>query len=127
MVALLLVTLALSGCATVQSWIPSFWDDNQSHRIIDVRQRVAHIDCQQPQMQQAIDLQRDLEWFQLYSQSKGQRQNDVLRIIQPMQETVNDWVNRSKQRQGSPAYCAAKKQILELQSRRAAETILGRY
>jgi hypothetical protein len=128
--SVLVVSATLSGCAAtakLASLVPSFWDDNQSARIIDVRQRIAQIDCSQPQLAQARAVSGDLQWFELYSQSKGTRQQDVLDIIKPMQETVEDWVKRSQTREGSPAYCSAKKQILQGQSKRAAESILGRF
>ena len=70
---------------------------------------------------------KELEWFELYSQSKGTRQNDVLRIIAPMQETVQDWIKRSQTQEGSKAYCTSKRMILKQQSKRAAESILGRF
>ena len=30
-------SVALTGCASITQWIPSFWDDNQSAKIIDIR------------------------------------------------------------------------------------------
>ena len=117
----------LTGCSTVKSWIPSFWDDNQSSRIIDVRLAVDRIDCAQPQLAQAGRIRDDLRWFELYSQSKGWRQQDVLRLIKPMQETVDDWYKRSLDQQGSRGYCEIKKKILQQQSERAAQAVLGRF
>jgi hypothetical protein len=122
-----IVSLALSGCASVKSWIPSFWDDNQSAKIVDVRLAVDRIDCSQPQLAQAQRVRDDLRWFELYSQSKGWRQADVLRIIKPMQETVEDWYRRSLDAQGSKGYCEIKKKILQQQSERAAQAVLGRF
>jgi hypothetical protein len=126
----LALSLSLVGCAQVQglvSKIPSFWDDNQSSQIITVRMSIDSVDCQTPQLPQAEKIQRDLRWFELYSQSKGNRQQDVLRIIQPMQESVDDWVKRSRQREGSKFYCENKKKIMAAQAQRAAEAILGRF
>jgi hypothetical protein len=104
-----LLLVGISGCAGM---LPSFWDDNQSKKIIDVRQTVAHLDCAQPHLPQAQKIQHQLEWFQLYSESKGYLQQDVLILIKPMQETVNDFVKRSKTSQGSVAYCELKKKLL---------------
>ncbi len=122
-----IVSVALSGCSTVKSWIPSFWDDNQSAKIVDVRLAVDRIDCSQPQLAQAQRVRDDLRWFELYSQSKGWRQADVLRIIKPMQATVEDWYRRSLDAQGSKGYCEIKKKILQQQSERAAQAVLGRF
>lgn len=122
-----LAILALTGCATVKSWVPSFSDPNQSARIIDVRQSVHQLDCSQPHLPQALAIQRNLEWFHLYSQSKGWRQADVLRVIEPMEQTVAEFVKRSQAGQGSKFYCDTKKKIMEAQAARAAEAILGRF
>jgi len=54
----LFLALSLSGCAgaikagsaasTVATFVPSFWDDNQSSKIIDVALEVDKLDCSQP-------------------------------------------------------------------------------
>jgi flagellar basal body L-ring protein FlgH len=124
---LLLAVLSLTACSTLQNWIPSFWDPNQSARITDVRLRVEQINCDQPQLPQALQVQTDLRWFELYSDSKGARQQDVIRIIAPMQESVSDWVKRSTDGQGSKGYCEIKKKLLQTQAKSAASAILGRF
>jgi len=123
--ALALVTL--SGCSTIQNWIPSFWDDNQSAKITDVRLTVDRIDCAKDQLAQATQLRDQLRWFELYSQSKGSLQKDVLRLIKPIQDTTEDWHKRSLDGQGSVSYCKIKKKILEQQTARAATGIMGRW
>ena len=121
------VLVTLTGCASVQKWVPSFWDDNQSARIIDVRQQAHNIDCSKPQLPQAQGLVRDLQWFRLYSESKGSLQQDVLRIIDPVEKTAQDWETRSAKQEGSRAYCENKKKLLIQQTDRAASVILGRW
>lgn len=121
------ITLALSGCSTVKGWIPSFWDDNQSSKIVDIRKAAEDIDCKQPQLPQAKNLQNQIRWFQLYSESKGWRQQDVLKIVAPMKETVDDWAKRSEEKEGSATYCEIKKKAIQTQSKRAAEAVLGRF
>jgi flagellar basal body L-ring protein FlgH len=120
------VTL-LTGCSTVQNWIPSFWDDNQSAKIIDVRQQVYNIDCTKPQLPQAQGIANGLQWFRLYSDSKGMLQKDVLRITAPIEETAVEWVKRSETQEGSKVYCEMKKKVLVKQIDRAASGILGRW
>jgi hypothetical protein len=122
-----LLALTLSGCATVKNWIPSFWDDNQSAKIIDVRLSVNKLDCSQEQLPQVTKIREDLLWFQFYSESKGWRQADVLRVIKPMQETVEDMYKRAKDQQGSKIYCELKKKVMQSQAERAARTVLGRF
>jgi hypothetical protein len=120
--------LCLSGCASIKEMIPSFQDPNQSAKIIDVRQSVAQLDCKQPHAPQVKQIKDNLEWFELYSTSKGERQNDVLRLIKPMQETVDDFYKRStSEKQGSDTYCEIKKKLMTTQAERAASAVLGRF
>jgi hypothetical protein len=126
LVALSLVVL-LTGCASVKEWIPSFSDPNQSARIIDVRQSVAQLDCKQTHAPQVKKIKDNLDWFQLYSDSKGWRQNDVLKLVKPMQETVDDFYKRSVEKQGSETYCEIKKKVMTTQAEKAASAILGRF
>jgi hypothetical protein len=124
---ILIACVLLSGCTTVQNWIPSFWDDNQAAKITDVRLTVDRIDCSKDQLAQAVQLRDQLRWFELYSTSKGALQRDVLALIKPIQDTTEDWYKRSLDGQGSVAYCGIKKKILEQQTARAATGILGRW
>lgn len=116
--------LLLSGCAQMQNWIPSFWDDNQSDYIIRARLSVERIDCAQTQAAQISILSEDLRRFQLYSEAKGTLQKDVLRVIEPMQATVKEWRERGE---GSKTYCELKKKLLTQQGERASKVILGRW
>ena len=127
LLAAIVLSVTLSGCATVKNWIPSFWDDNQSAKIVDVRHKVENLDCSKDQLPQVTAIRSDLQWFQLYSESKGWRQADVLRVIQPMQETVEDMYKRAQGEQGSKVYCELKKKVMQQQSKRAAEAVLGRF
>jgi hypothetical protein len=121
--------MALSGCAGIAGLIPSFWDDNQSNRIINVRLDVERIDCKASQKPQVERLRDDLEWFRLYSDSKGKRQADVLALTEPMQATVEDWYKRvsTEGHKDNPIYCDLKKRVLTEQSARAAKAVLGRF
>ena len=116
--------VVLQGCAQLQSWVPSFWDDNQSARIIDVRSRVESINCAESPKAQVEAVARELRWFEMYSQSKGTLQKDVLRVIEPMQSTVKEWSDRGE---GSKVYCELKKKLLAQQGERASKVILGRW
>jgi hypothetical protein len=124
--ALAVLTIGLQGCA-MHSIIPSFWDDNQSARIIDVRQSIDQLDCTQPQAEQVKKIKDNVDWFDLYSESKGKMQNDVRKLVAPMKETVDDFYKRSTEKEGSKAYCEAKKKIMKTQAAKAAEGVLGRW
>lgn len=125
---LVVISLALlSGCAQIKSMVPSFWDDNQSMKITDIRLDIATFDCTKPHLPQAEKLQKDVLWFYMYSESKGWRQQDVVKLMQPLAESVEDFVKRSKTSQGSEKYCELKKQVMTAQARRAAQAVLGRF
>ena len=127
---LLIFTLVLlQGCAGLTGLIPSFWDDNQSHRIISVRLDIERLDCRAQQKPQVERIRDDLAWFRLYSESKGGRQADVLALTKPMTETVEDWYKRvaAEGHKDNPIYCDLKKRVLTEQSTRAAKAVLGRF
>jgi hypothetical protein len=119
-----ILTVSLTGCSTMQNWIPSFWDDNQSHYITEARLSVAKIDCLQPQQPQVQRIADDLKRFELYSTAKGSLQKDVIRVIEPMQSTVKEWQDRGE---ASKTYCEIKKKLLTQQGERASKVILGRW
>ena len=121
---LLISAFLVSGCASLTSWVPSFWDDNQSNYIIETRLDIERIDCSQPQRPQVLRVQEDLRKFELYSEAKGSLQKDVLRVIEPLQATVKEWADRGE---GSRMYCQLKKDILKQQGERASKVILGRW
>ena len=116
----------LQGCA-LHSYVPSFWDDNQAKKIIDVRQRVENINCAKPHAPQAQDIHNDLQWFELYSESKGMMQNDVRALIKPLQETTTDFLKRSLDKEGSRAYCEGKKKVMQAQASKAGQGVLDRW
>ena len=123
---ILISAILLTGCASISSVLPSFWDDNQSARIVDVRLAVARVDCANalPGVSRVRD---DIEWFRLYSTSKGALQKDVLAVIAPMQETAEDWYKRTLTGSPSKTYCELKKSVMQQQAERAAASVLGRW
>lgn len=123
----LITAITLTGCASIKGMVPSFWDDNQSAKAVDIRFSVETLDCSKPHLPQAEKIEMEVLWFQLYGESKGWRQQDVLKLVTPLQETVTDFVKRSKSGEGSETYCNIKKKIMQAQSKRAAEAVLGRF
>jgi hypothetical protein len=126
---LILTVLLLQGCAGLTGLIPSFWDDNQSAKIVDVRLSLERLDCGQPQAQQLKPVRDNILWFQLYSTSKGSRQADVVKLTQPLSETVEEWYKRvsAEGYKENKIYCQMKQKIAEEQAARAAKAILGRF
>ena len=123
----LLVVATMTGCANTYKYIPSFWDDNQSHYIIQVRLTVDRLDCEQPHAAQVGRIRDAVDTFMFYSESKGSLQKDVIRLVEPMKQTVDDFYKRSVTQQGSRTYCELKKKVLQEQSQRAAGSVLGRW
>jgi hypothetical protein len=126
-IVILFIAVGLQGCAGLQSYIPSFWDDNQSARIVDIQLAADQLNCAQAQAPQVAKIQSDLRWFELYSLSKGARQTDVLKLTRPMQDTVGDWSKRLQTNPDNPVYCQLKKRVLVEQTTRAAKAVLGRF
>ena len=123
-----MAALALGGCSSIASIVPSFWDDNQSKKIIDVRFDAERLDCGSDQIKQQVSkLRDDLLWFELYSESKGARQQDVIKVVHPIRETVEDMWKRYQAGQATKSYCEIKQRILKSQSQKAAEAVLGRF
>ena len=120
--------VVLSGCSTIATLVPSFWDDNQSKKIVDVRFHVERLDCGGDQIREQVSkLRDDLLWFELYSESKGIRQQDVVKTVHPIRETVEDMYKRYQAGQATKSYCEIKQRILRSQSQKAAEAVLGRF
>lgn len=121
----LLVVPLLVGCAGLRDMIPSFWDSNQSQMIINVRQSVDKLNCDEAHAPQVQVISDQLHWFELYSESKKTR--DVQKLIKPMQGTVADFLKRSNEKQGSKVYCEIKKKAMATQAKAIASAVLGRY
>ena len=120
----------LQGCATfsfqdLKDQIPSFWDANQSRSVIDIRQSVEKLNCKEPHAPQVKVIKDNIQWFILYSDSKGTK--DVLTLVKPMESTVDDFYKRSLEKQGTEIYCDIKKKILITQSSAVAKTVIGRF
>jgi hypothetical protein len=124
---ILLALFSLTACTSLKTAIPSFNDPNQSAKIIDVSFTVDKLDCDKPHAPQVLLIKDNLRWFELYSQSNGFRNQDVLNIIKPMQDTVDDFYKRSVEKQGSKGYCELKKNIMAAQARAASDAVLGRF
>jgi hypothetical protein len=127
---LILSVVLLQGCAiALSSYIPSFWDDNQSARIVDIELAVVRLDCDRPQAAQLARLRDDLAWFKLYSQGKGSRQTDVIKLTEPMSATVEDWYKRvsAEGYRENRIYCDLKRKVMIEQTQRATKAVLGRF
>jgi hypothetical protein len=93
--------------------------------VIDIRQSVEKLNCKEPHAPQVKVIKDNIQWFILYSDSKGTK--DVLTLVKPMESTVDDFYKRSLEKQGTEIYCDIKKKILITQSSTVAKTVIGRF
>lgn len=113
------------GCAAIKEKWPSGWDPNQSKVVTDLRYDTAQIDCAGDYRSQLSVIKKDVVWFHLYSESK--ETYDVDKLMKPLEETLDGFIERSKQGDVSPSYCEIKKKLLIQQSEIIAKTVQGRF
>jgi outer membrane biogenesis lipoprotein LolB len=117
--------ILLTGCSTVKDWWPSRWDVNQSKAVTDVQQTTRNFDCKGDITAQTKTLATQVEWLDIYSQTKGTR--DVVQITSMMKETTKELQDRIAKGPVSPMYCDLKKKILIQQADIIGTTIQGRF
>jgi hypothetical protein len=118
---LLIALVALSGC----SMIPSRWDDNQSKAIIDIRLSASTFDCTGDQKAQLTAFANQVQWFELYAESKGTQ--DMVKLNATLSETVKEYQDRLKQGPVSPMYCDLKKKVIQQQADIISRSVMGRF
>jgi hypothetical protein len=123
--AILITAVILAGCSSLKDYIPSRWDVNQSKAVTDIQQSSRNFDCKGNVAEQSKTLAQQVEWLDIYSQSKDTR--DVAKITGNMNDTVKELKDRSSKGPVSPLYCEIKKKILIQQSDMIAHTVQGRF
>ena len=116
----------LQGCAAViavKDFIPSRWDVNQAKVVTDLRQQTQNFDCKQDHASQLKAITANLQWFQLYSESKDTK--DVKKLLDTMRATVKEFADRPQP--VSPIYCDIKRKLMIQQADIAAKTVQGRF
>lgn len=109
--------LMFSGC----SMIPSFWDDNESYAVAQIRHSVDALECEQKYLPQVNNLVSDIRFLQLYSESKGS--DDLKEMVDPMMETAKGLQKQTE----NVTFCKLKKKQLEKQSAIIADAVMGRF
>lgn len=122
---LLLAVIALAGCSSLKDWIPSRWDVNQSKAVTDLQQSSRNFDCKGDIAQQSKQLAQQVEWLDIYSQTKDTR--DIAKITGNMNDTVKELKDRSSKGPVSPLYCEIKKKLMVQQADMIAHTVQGRF
>ena len=116
---------ALTGCASIMEYIPSSWDVNQAKVITDIQQQARHIDCKADLAPQVNQLARNVEWFDIYSQTKPTR--DINKLTGTIKDTVKELQERIAKGPVSPLYCDLKKKIIQQQADILAGSVQGRF
>jgi hypothetical protein len=112
----LLLAVSLTGCATISNMIPSKWDPNEVAAVTDLRFDIRKVSCESPEaalptLQKIVDKK---DWLWMYSESR--KNQDVLKLIRPFNETLDDMYTRAKNGRMSKAFCNGKLVILTTQS-----------
>lgn len=124
LIALVLV-VSLAGCASIMEKIPSRWDVNQAKVITDLQQQTKNFDCKADQLVQVNAIAKNLEWFNIYSQTKPTR--DISKLTNTVNDTVKEYQDRLAKGPVSPLYCDLKKKIIQQQIEIIAGSVQGRF
>jgi PBP1b-binding outer membrane lipoprotein LpoB len=122
---ILLVAIVLTGCANIMEYIPSGWDANQAKVITDIQMETRHFDCKADLAPQVNRLAQDVEWFDIYSQTKPTR--DINKLTGTIKDTVKELQERVAEGPVSPLYCDLKKKIIQQQADILAGSVQGRF
>lgn len=124
-IAALLLALTLTGCASIVDMIPSKWDVNQAKVTTDLRQTAVNFDCKGNLTEQLTVLNLQLQWFDLYAESK--KTKDVAKLTDIMKTTAKEFADRSNKGPVSPLYCDLKKKLMIQQADIIAKTVQARF
>lgn len=113
---------ALSGCSLIDK-IPSRWDANQAKVTTDLRQATYNFDCKADHKAQLKTIADSVQWFALYSESKGTK--DVAQLGKTLQATVKEFQDRAQP--VSAIYCDIKRKLMIQQADIIAKTVQGRF
>ena len=121
--AVILLFVTLSGCSSLKDMIPSKWDVNQAKVTTDLRQATHTFDCRADHKAQLKTIADSIQWFALYSESKGTK--DVAHLGKTLQATVKEFQDRPQP--VSPIYCDIKRKLMIQQADIIAKTVQGRF
>ena len=115
--------VTLTGCASIVDMIPSRWDVNQAKVTTDLRQATHNFDCKADHTAQLKVISDQVQWFALYSESKGTK--DVANLGKTLQATVKEFQDRPQP--VSSIYCDIKRKLMIQQADIIAKTTQGRF
>lgn len=122
--AVILTLTTLVGCSSLGPW-PSKWDVNQAKVTTDLRQTTHNFDCKGNITEQLTVLNLQLQWFDLYAESKSTK--DVASLTDTMKATAKEFAERANKGPVSPLYCDLKRKLMMQQADIIAKTVQGRF
>lgn len=105
--------------------MPSKWDPNQAKVVTDLRQSASNFDCKGNITEQLMIINYQLQWFEMYSESKGTK--DVAHMGDAIRTTTKEFQERVVKGPVSPIYCDLKKKLLVQQTDIMARAVQGRF
>ncbi len=120
---ILTACISLSGCSLISDLMPSKWDENQARVLTDIRQEAGSFDCTKNVPTQLDTMEKQIEWFQLYSGYK--KADDINKMMGTLQTTIKELETRASSGPISPTYCQLKKTIIVEQADIIGHTIEG--
>jgi outer membrane biogenesis lipoprotein LolB len=120
-----LTFLSLTGCASIMEMIPSRWDNNQAKVVTDIQQDARRFDCKGDVASQLASLEKSIEWFDIYAQTKPTK--DIAKLTETLGKTVKEMQDRVKAGPVSPLYCDLKQKIIKQQADILAGSVQGRF
>jgi len=117
--------ITLSGCSSLVDMIPSKWDVNQARVTTDLRQTTHNFDCKGNLTEQLTVLNLQLQWFDMYAESKSTK--DVAKLTVVMKDTAKEFAERAGNGPVSPLYCDLKRKLMIQQADIIAKTVQARF
>ena len=117
--------VSLTGCASIMEMIPSRWDVNQAKVMTDIQLQARHFDCKGDQAWQLNSLALNVEWFEVYANTKPTK--DIAKLTKVMSDTVKEYKERLATGPVSSMYCDIKVKIIKQQTDILAGSVQGRF
>lgn len=124
-ILVILALVSLTGCASIMEMIPSRWDVNQAKVMTDLQLQTRHFDCKGDQALQLKSLALNVEWFEIYANTKPTK--DIAKLTTVMSETINEYKDRLAKGPVSSMYCDIKIKIIKQQTDILAGSVHGRF
>ena len=124
-IILLCSIVLITGCSTLNSLLPSPWDDNEMMYIATLQYEVRKIQCEGDKSHETIEqvwaTKEKLWWY-----AQAARHADVVNLIEPYHQSMVGLYEQSKAGKLRKPYCVNKVTILTTQTDMIAEALASR-